>query len=187
MGKSTNSPDIGNSATKTADTATASKLTEKFKPLMTTTCASAGGVNVLIYMLCVTSLGFSVYTSVHQTQLEDRIREFHQFDDRISVLEAKLRLLPMQFLQSLSTLPSTTTSDDFISMDTTNQSTISNLDDTDDVSNEFSHILRKLSVQMSGIQRLRRDVTYLKASRRGERQASVQQSSECMCPPGKSN
>lgn len=68
-------------------------------------------------------------------------------------------------------------------------------DDDDDNVNETSnddvtaiqqsaHILQKLSLQVSDVQRLRRDVSHLKASRRGERQASVHPT-DCSCPPGK--
>lgn len=168
------------------------------------------GANVLIYVFCVTSLGFSVYTSMCHSQLETRIRNFQRLDERISVLEAKLRIFPIQFLQSLATLPSASSStsadNGTVSVDAltpeaasavTSSSTLNDhdVDDDDDdgaiagdslaSADEFANIVRKLSVQISGIQRLRRDVTYLKASRRGERQASVQQTSECMCPPGK--
>lgn len=165
------------------------------------------GATILIYVFCVTSLGFSVYTSMCHSQLETRIRNFQRLDERISVLEAKLRIFPIQFLQSLATLPSasssTTADNGTASVDAltpeaasavTSSSTLNDHDDDDDgaiagdslaSADEFANIVRKLSVQISGIQRLRRDVTYLKATRRGERQASVQQTSECMCPPGK--
>lgn len=166
----------------------------KIKSTMTTNFGSVGGVNVLIYMLCVISMGFSVYTSLCQTQIENRIRHFHHLDDRISVLEAKLRIFPIQFLQSLATLPSTTlsasspSSSTSTSLPTNNNVTSETLSTSswdDTAADGFSNIVRKLSLQISGIQRLRRDVTYLKASRRGERQASVQTNSECTCPPGK--
>lgn len=49
---------------------------------------------------------------------------------------------------------------------------------------QSAHILQKLSLQVSDVQRLRRDVSHLKASRRGERQASVHPT-DCSCPPGK--
>lgn len=171
----------------------------------TTAIKYPGGANVLIYMLCVTSLGFSVYTSLCHSQLENRIRNFHRLDERISTLEAKLRIFPIQFLQSLATLPSAASSslpadNGTLSADALTSEAAaaaaaavpSTLNDDDVIADgqfasadEFANIVRKLSVQISGIQRLRRDVTYLKASRRGERQASVQQTSECMCPPGK--
>lgn len=166
----------------------------------TTAIKYPGGANVLIYMLCVTSLGFSVYTSLCHSQLENRIRNFHRLDERISTLEAKLRIFPIQFLQSLATLPSAASAslpadNGTLSADAAAAATAtvpSTLNDDDVIADgnfasadEFANIVRKLSVQISGIQRLRRDVTYLKASRRGERQASVQQTSECMCPPGK--
>lgn len=49
---------------------------------------------------------------------------------------------------------------------------------------QSAQLLQKLSLQVSDVQRLRRDVSHLKASRRGERQASVHPT-DCSCPPGK--
>lgn len=177
----------------------------------TTKYSGVGSGNVLIYVLCVTTLGFSVYTSMSNVQLEHRIRNYHRLDERISLLEAKLRIFPIQFLQSLASsssssaqLPSKSSDNrtvdgvdvltpEAIAAAVTTASTVNDDDDdgndneSNETADEFANMVRKLSVQISGIQRLRRDVTYLKASRRGERQASVQQTTECMCPPGKIN
>lgn len=160
---------------------------------------SGRGVNFILYLMCFTSLGFSAYTSLCHSQLEDRIRHISHLDERVSVLEAKLRKFPIQFLQ---TLPSTTSSpptDDDDGDDDDDIMQIVNRTVQDDngmtgsdaatteplASMEFANVVRQLSEHMSGIQRLRRDVSHLKASRRGERQASISPPTECMCPPGK--
>lgn len=151
--------------------------------ITTTTNYNTGRANYIIYLLCITSLGFSVYTILCHSQLEDRIRQIHHLDDRVSVLEDKLRIFPIQFLQSLATkLPSSSFSSSNIDNSSVPDSLV-----TDDVTvDDFADIVRKLSVQISGIQRLRRDVSHLKASRRGERQASSPPTTDaCMCPPGK--
>lgn len=147
-----------------------------------------GRANYIIYLLCITSFGFSVYTSLCHSELQDRIRHIHHLDERVSVLEAKLRIFPIQFLQSLATkLPSSASSPGAeapFAPSIDNSSAADALDAGD--AEEVAHVMRQLSLQVSSIQRLRRDVSYLKASRRGERQASAQPATDaCMCPPGK--
>lgn len=151
---------------------------------------SSKSINVMIYVLCITSLVFSAYTSFNQTYLEHRIRQLQQLDDRITVLEKKLRIFPNQFLESLATtsIPLSPSSPSSSSIQSAiDDAEISNSTITTESYDEFSNIVRKLSLQLSGIHRLRRDVSHLQASsRRGARQTSVQQSSsDCTCPPGK--
>lgn len=200
MGKLLNSPDnVDTSAKQKNNKSTSTNYGSSGS------IATANGVNILIYVLFVISLGVSVYTFLCQAQYEDRIQKIQNLEERMSVLEAKLRIFPIQFLQSLATLPSTTSSLSSSSsssaqpITTTGSSSITtenasiaadtafehDLNAEPSNTDQFSHVLQKLSLQLSGIQRLRRDVTYLKASRRGERQASVQPTSDCMCPPGK--
>lgn len=113
-------------------------------------------VNILFYTLCITSLGFSIFIYLRQSQFEDRVRYLRHLEDRMTTLEARLQSdVPLSYLKTSS-------------------------------SNEFADIasdMRKLSLQVSGIQRLRRDVSHLQIGRR-ERQVSVQQSNDCGCPPG---
>lgn len=191
MGKLLNSP-------TNADTFAMQKNNKSTSTNYGSSVATANGVNILIYILFVMSLGFSVYTFVCQAQYEDRIQKFQQLEERISVLEAKLRIFPIQFLQSLAPSPSTTSSTEYSSSSASSSATPTksstenasiafetNLNAETSNTDQISHVLQKLSLQLSGMQRLRRDVTHLKASRRGERQASVQPNSECMCPAGK--
>lgn len=53
---------------------------------------------------------------------------------------------------------------------------------------DMKSVVRKLSLQVEGIQRLRRDVSHLKLTRQ-QRQTAIEQSPEdmCSCPPGKCN
>lgn len=127
--------------------------------------ARTSSMNVLLWVLCAASLGFSAYTSFNQTYLEDRIRHFRLLGDRVSVLEARLQSIPIQMTDQRTMTGDT--------------SVIADPEEYDNIAN----VVRKLSAQVSGISRLRRDVSHLKM-RRGERQAAIQQTSECMCPPG---
>lgn len=149
--------------------------------------------NILIYLILFVSLSFSAYTFLRQTHYENRIQYLQTLDQRISVLEDKLRIFPLAFLNSLAkstTMSTTTTTTTPTSPeDRAKDSTVAEIDlITDDASNDeqFAHILQKLSLEVSGIRRLRRDVSHLKASRRGERQASVHPA-DCSCPPGNNN
>lgn len=114
--------------------------------------------NVLLWMLCLTSIGFSAYTSLSQTYLEDRIRQFSQINDRVSIIEAQLQTLPQQWLDR-ATDPIFTEPKEY---------------------DNIANVVRKLSAEVTGMSRLRRDVTHLKM-KRGERQT---QAGECQCPPG---
>lgn len=155
--------------------------------------------NILIYLILFVSLSFSAYTFLRQTHYENRIQYLQTLDQRISVLEDKLRIFPLAFLNSLAksttmssstiTTTTTTTTTPTSPEDRAQDSTVAEIDlITDDASNDeqFAHILQKLSLEVSGIRRLRRDVSHLKASRRGERQASVHPA-DCSCPPGNNN
>lgn len=145
--------------------------------------------NILVYIILIVSLSFSAYTFLRQTHFENRIRHFQSLDKRIAIIEDKLRLFPLAFINSLAktatiaTTPDPAAPDIDLIADDTSTVTDTNADNGDE---QFAHILQKLSLQVSGIQRLRRDVSHLKASRRGERQASVHPT-DCSCPPGNNN
>lgn len=119
-------------------------------------------VNFVVIVLCISSLGASIYSNFRQSHIEDRIRHLRHLDDRISMMEAKLSAASgvSQYQQSAS---------------------LGSAEEFSDVAN----VVRKLSLQVAGIQRLRRDVSHLQLTRRANRQASIQQSPECVCPPGK--
>lgn len=119
--------------------------------------------NLLVYILCVFSLGFSIYTSYRQTHLEDRMHHIRHLDERITILEAKYQNYHLTYPSS-------------------SQSVSTNVD------SKFSDVVRKLSLEVAGIQRLRRDVSHLQVTRSQRQTASastVQQTPpECVCPPG---
>lgn len=110
-------------------------------------------INFVFCVLCVCSLGASIYSNYRQSHIEDRIRHLRHLDDRISILEAKL--------------------------------SASGLSSGENEFSDVANVVRKLSLQVAGIQRLRRDVSHIQLTRRAQRQASIQQSPECVCPPGK--
>lgn len=155
---------------------------------------SPSTVNIIMYVLCATSVGLSVYTSYCQTHFEDRIRHLRHLNDRVMILEAKLQSHLLQPHLSTQATRTTTTTAPFLSTTITTATATQMVDGGaagaagsgggggGGVGVEFSNLVNKLSYQVSGIERLRRDVSYLQ--RRGERQASVQQSPECVCPPG---
>lgn len=129
-------------------------------------------VNFILYTLCVTSLGFSVYTSFRQSHLEDRVRHMRHLDDRITILEAKIHHQQQQKQQLQQQ-----------QLQQQQQQTVSFSQPATAEFTDVANVMRKLSLQVAGIQRLRRDVSHLQVARR-ERQASIQQSPECVCPPG---
>ena len=123
---------------------------------------SLGGcVNYLFYLVCITSLGITIYTNIRQSYLEDRLISLVSIEERLSLVEAQIK----QFF--VYNNPNPNNNNELI-----NESNI-------------SHIVKKLSLQISELPRIRRDVSSLKLSRKDRRQASVQQiGGECVCPPG---
>lgn len=118
--------------------------------------------NILLYILCITSLGFSVYNNVRQSDLEDRTRHIRYLDDRITIMETKMENFNLQYSQAGKGY------------------TLSN---EQPAPPDIENIIRKMSLEVAGIGRLRRDVSTLQISRQ-ERQASIQQSPDCICQPG---
>lgn len=143
-------------------------------------------VNISVCILLLISMGFSTYTFVYQMQYEDRMRQLHLLNERISTIEQIIQ--SNQFSSFLSTQSANTPSSQMLQTMTKNATTatVTATISADIVANEhnLSQVMQKMSAELSSIQRLRRDVTHLKAFRRGKRQASVQPTTECMCPPG---
>lgn len=135
------------------------------------------GVNIFVYILFFTSMGFSTYTFIQQMQYEDRIRKLQQLDDRISKVEEKLNYFP--HIRTEQTNINSQIAQPLFENNASSNETFNSGVHND----ELSHILQKLSIELSGIQRIRRDVKHLQSFRRGKRQ-TVQQTTECMCPPG---
>ncbi|GAB0088210.1 hypothetical protein DMENIID0001_026010 [Sergentomyia squamirostris] len=57
-------------------------------------------VNCVVCVLCLLSIGGSVYTNVRQCYIEDRIRHLLHLDDRIAIIESKLQRVPQSFFDS---------------------------------------------------------------------------------------
>ncbi|GAB0088213.1 Collagen alpha chain CG42342 [Sergentomyia squamirostris] len=111
-------------------------------------------VNLVLFVLCISSMGSSFYANFRQSILEDRLHYMNHLDDRLTVVEAKL-----QNIQS--------TGGSFVEPPFT----------------DVASVVRKLSLEVAGIQRLRRDVSHLKVTRQ-QRQTAIQQTPDCVCPPG---
>lgn len=128
--------------------------------------SSATFLNIFFYLMCISALGLSLYANYRQTHVEERIRHLRHLDDRLTALEAQL-------LGGGNTGASVGASS--ASWGPTGASS---------APVDYTNVVRKLSMQAEGIQRLRRDVSQLHAIRRQQRQTSIQSSQECTCPPG---
>lgn len=126
--------------------------------------------NLMFYVLCISALGFSLYANLRQIHNEDKLRHFRHLDDRISILESTLQ----QFMQMRQR------SEVVEAVAADNVAPATGFTATADFS-DVTSVVRKLSLQMQGIQRLRRDVSHLQMTRR---QASIQSEQDCMCPAG---
>lgn len=173
--------------------------------------ASVSVVNLVFYILCLTSVGSSLYLNFRQTYLEERLRQMHHLDDRLARLEDRLQGVQHQHhshrrksssvgassSSSLEHLFSTTERDELF--DVVSEEEVDEEDrrnDEDDSQEQpqshrsrsrnsrFQDVVRKLSLQVEGIQRLRRDVSHLKLTRQ-QRQTAIEQTPDfCGCPAG---
>lgn len=126
--------------------------------------SSVSLLNLVLCVMCISSLGLSLYVNFRQTHFEDRLRHLRHIEERINFIEAKLQNLPSSSSSSYSQFPqSLSTAADF---------------------SNVANVVRKLSLQVEGIQRLRRDVSHLQMTRRQRQASTVQSSQECICPPG---
>ncbi|XP_055381364.1 collagen alpha chain CG42342-like [Condylostylus longicornis] len=170
--------------------------------------------NLIFYVMCISSVGFSLYANIRQTHYEDRLRHLRHLDDRITILETKIdNFLPfLKYRRNSKSTSSSSSGGGLVSSSSSSTSSLKNknifengivdvvndennsiqqsssvTDDNDDPLADFTNVanvVRKLSVEVQGIQRLRRDVSHLQLTRRQQRQTAVQSSQECMCPPG---
>lgn len=131
--------------------------------------------NLIFYVLCISALGFSLYANLRQIHNEDKLRHLRHLDDRISILESKMQQLMTIRRPSLqASIQSSSPADP-------QNEAATGFTATADFS-DVASVVRKLSLQVQGMQRLRRDVSHLQMTRR---QASIQSEQECMCPAGK--
>lgn len=162
-------------------------------------------VNVVFYILCVAAIGCSVYLNYRQSFLEERLRYMHHLDERLTHVEARLEsvfqqlpLAPAQLQQQQQprvhhrrrVSPAingffSTTEKEFHASSTLALSGSEEVDSDESVEFEdMKSVVRKLSLEVQGMQRLRRDVSHLKLTRQ-QRQTAIEQSPDiCSCPPG---
>lgn len=170
-------------------------------------------MNLFIYIICITSLGASLYSNYRQSYNQDeRLRQIIHLDNRITALEAviggfqlernnqqhqnphdnknlNINNTPLDLVNKKHLITSSLSS--AVSMPISSayffrapaQVSPSARDNKDDIVTEINN---KVSHQLASIQRLKRDVqSNLQMSRKVMRQASIQQSpNECLCPPG---
>lgn len=160
-------------------------------------------VNVVFYILCVAAIGCSVYLNYRQSFVEERLRYMRHLDERLTDVESRLEnvLLQSAQLQQKSrrrVSPAingffSTTEKEVRHLTRTAEMDSGEVEDDEDGSSteeeeyeDMKSVVRKLSLQVEGIQRLRRDVSHLKLTRQ-QRQTAIEQSPEdmCTCPPGK--
>lgn len=170
-------------------------------------------MNLFIYIICITSLGASLYSNYRQSYNEDeRLRQIIHLDNRITALEAVIGGLQLERNNQQHQYPHDNKNKNINNnpLDIVNKKHLitSSLSSAvsmpissayffpsaakvspsaganrDDIVTEINN---KVSHQLASIQRLKRDVqSNLQMSRKVMRQASIQQSpNECLCPPG---
>lgn len=117
-------------------------------------------VSYLFYLLCITSLGATIYANIRQSYLEDRLFSLVSIEERLSVLEGQIR--------------------DVYSRGYRHQN--NRRQDQDQEEASVSDVVRKISLQIAELPRIRRDVSALKLSR-ATRQVPLPEG-DCICPPG---
>lgn len=124
-------------------------------------------VNYLFYLLCITSLGATIYSNIRQSYLEDRLFSLVSIEERLSVLESQIRDVHRSSRRAYGAGTPRSREEQ-------------------EQEESVSDVVRKISLQIAELPRIRRDVSALKLSR-ATRQASIQpMEGECMCPPGES-
>lgn len=163
-------------------------------------------MNYVLFVLCTLSLGCTAYAAYRQCHVDDtRIRHIRRLDERITVLEEKLRLVaetttttmrkseqsaatemhqsPMRRISIANS--NTTTTSSLLSPSSSSSSSSSAEEDAFTYpAAEMLQALQKLSLHDSGIERLRRDISQLQSSRTVRQSSMIQSSPDCGCPAG---
>ncbi|KAL1400351.1 hypothetical protein pipiens_007503 [Culex pipiens pipiens] len=111
-------------------------------------------ISYLFYLLCITSLGATIYSNIRQSYLEDRLFSLVSIEERLSLLETQIRDVYRSRPEAAY----------------------------EDGGGAVTDFVRKFSVQLAELPRIRRDVSSLKLSR-AVRQVATSGDGECMCPP----
>lgn len=143
--------------------------------------------------MCISSLGFSLYCNVRQTNAEERLRHLRHLDDRITTIELKLEHSFQQLFTGNLNMRNNHQHAELRQHPETDSAELAgennnNNNNNDDMSHEA---VRRLSLlQMSDLHRLRRDVSQLKLARRQQRRQTLggasteHQPTECSCTAG---
>lgn len=141
-------------------------------------------LDLFTYLFCTVSLVISIYTYYYQLSVENKVFKCNLLENRIETIETQIRILEQQQARSTATnIQQTHNKNNNIRLQEQQQHT-RNEDEFPDVAN----VVKKVALQEFGLERLKRDISQLKLTRNREnRQASIQQSPECVCPAGKTN
>jgi hypothetical protein len=147
--------------------------------------------NFIVCLFCASSLAASIYSHFRQSALEERFTHFRHLDDRLSIVETNLETLRRQYNSRWSASSGEFGTPHVVDDDDDDGDGGGGVGGLEGRSVDLSNVVRKLEMQVAGIQRLKRDVSHLKLTRREQRQASVQPSfaspDSCSCPAGKSS
>lgn len=129
-------------------------------------------LDLFTYLFCTVSLVISIYTYYYQLSVENKVFKCNLLENRIEALETQIRILQSGSSTATFVAPHH------------EQYNHRHQDEFPDVAN----VVKKVALQEFGLERLKRDISQLKLTRNREnRQASIQQSPECVCPAGKTN
>lgn len=158
-------------------------------------------MNYVLFVLCTLSLGCTAFAAYRQCNVDDtRIRHIRRLDDRITVLEHKLRHIAETSTktseQSDIQLPmlrrisiANNNNNNGTTSSTLSASSSSSSGEGEDAFSaypaaEMLQALQKLSLHDSGIERLRRDISQLQSSRAVRQSSMIQSTQDCGCPAG---
>lgn len=155
-------------------------------------------MNYVLFVLCTLSLGCTAYAAYRQCHVDDtRIRHIRRLDERITVLEEKLRLVAETTKKTEPLIATTEVQSPMrrISIANNNATTNPSLSSSSSSSSaeedaftypaaEMLQALHKLSQHDTGIERLRRDISQLQSSRMVRQSSMIQSSADCGCPAG---
>lgn len=133
-------------------------------------------LDLFTYLFCTVSLAISTYTYYYQLSVKSELIKYSHLENKLEALQLQFEQLQQQQHQYQTTASAS------IILPQQHQKQQQTEDDFTDVAN----VVRKVALQEYGLERLKRDVTYLKSTnnRREHRQAPLQQSPECICPAG---
>lgn len=142
-------------------------------------------LDLFTYLFCTVSLVISIYTYYYQLSVENKVFKCNLLENRIETIETQIRILEQQQEPRSTATNNNQQTTSYNKYNNNNQQPHTRHEDEfPDVAN----VVKKVALQEFGLERLKRDISQLKLTRNREnRQASIQQSPECVCPAGKTN